>query len=179
MCRHRPVAYAASTVTFADLFGDDPAAAARARAMLPANPPPTAPAADRRNGSRVNAGCRRIRPFPRPVAPLVPTATTGIVCPAVSKAVCEVGEIKVGKATITVNTSAVEKARIDQAARDAGMSTSAYMLSAARARMTRLAAARYRELLASDPDFAAQSGQAYQFALSSAAVLRAARDDAA
>jgi hypothetical protein len=77
------------------------------------------------------------------------------------------------RATITVNTDPTEKDAIDAAAAAAGMSTSAYALAAVRAKMTRDAAARYREILATNPEFAAESARARQFALASAANVRA------
>jgi uncharacterized protein (DUF1778 family) len=77
------------------------------------------------------------------------------------------------RATITVNTDPTEKDAIDAAAAAAGMSTSAYTLAAVRAKMTRDAAVRYREILATNAEFAAESARARQFALASAANIRA------
>ena len=76
------------------------------------------------------------------------------------------------RATITVNTDPTEKDAIDAAAAAAGMSTSAYALAAVRAKMTRDAAVRYREILATNPEFAAESARARQFALANAANVR-------
>ena len=77
------------------------------------------------------------------------------------------------RATITVNTDTHVKDAIDAAAAAAGLSTSAYVLAAARAQMTRDAAARYRQVLAANPGFAADASKARQAALSRAAHVRA------
>lgn len=77
------------------------------------------------------------------------------------------------RATITVNTDTAEKQAIDAAAAAAGMSTSAYVLAAARSKMIRDAAARYREMLTGNPEFAAEATEARAFALASAAKARA------
>jgi uncharacterized protein (DUF1778 family) len=77
------------------------------------------------------------------------------------------------KTTITVNTDESEKDAIAAAADAAGMSLSAYVLSAARDRMTRDAATRYRAFLTSNPGYTALANQARQFALANAQAARA------
>ena len=83
------------------------------------------------------------------------------------------GEGVAAKTTITVHTGETEKDAIASAAAAAGMSLSAYVLLGARDRMTRDAAVRYRELLATNAEFAAESAQFGQFTLANAAAARA------